>query len=146
MCCWKASCLECQLKPQKRLNIFDSLLDVSCKAVASENWAPCVHDRERSIQKKMESTQGLFPVPEEHPKKRSSLKVNILELLSLNVFCMTQNKIRKWSWERSIQNDRLKFHTPCEFSVCCWSLKKKNTKTPLIYAAPVLLKHFRLCG
>ena len=68
MCCWKASCLECQLKPQKRLNIFDSLLDVSCKAVASENWAPCVHDRERSIQKKMESTQGLFPVPEEHPR------------------------------------------------------------------------------
>ncbi|XDA74100.1 hypothetical protein R6Z07F_004318 [Ovis aries] len=51
--------------------------DVSCKAVASENWAPCVHDRERSIQKKMESTQGLFPVPEEHPKSSTRVTLSV---------------------------------------------------------------------
>ncbi|KAI4546927.1 hypothetical protein MG293_003482, partial [Ovis ammon polii] len=59
-----------------------ALADVSCKAVASENWAPCVHDRERSIQKKMESTQGLFPVPEEHLRPVSIASMQFSSLSS----------------------------------------------------------------
>lgn len=146
ICCWKASCLECQLKPQKRLNIFDSPLDVSCnrsKAVASENWAPCICDSERSSEEDGKHP-GSVSCPWRAPEVRVFFKSQHTWTLVLQCVLYDSEQNKKvvlgelhLEWQTEIS------HTLWIFCVLL-VLKKKNN--PLIYAATILLKHFRLCG